>query len=170
MSSLVIPLVLGIFTVVITVYQLREAKIERREDRNESRNQRRQEENHQRQLATARYRDELLVAYITDMATLLQRNKGSLTSNEVTAIVARVKTLTVLRQLDAQRKTQIILFLYEAHQLTETRAHRPLDLSKAKLLDMDFRDLALNEKQLDSLSLTGVFISNATFIDVEMKH
>ncbi|CAF3938662.1 unnamed protein product [Rotaria sp. Silwood1] len=104
------------------------------------------------------------------MAELLQKANGSLTSIKVMATVARAKTLTVLRQLDAQRNTHILRFLYEAEQLTETYEHRSLDLSKVKLDDIDFRDLAINGKRLDQLSLTNMFLSNAVFTGIEMKH
>ncbi|CAF4333333.1 unnamed protein product, partial [Rotaria sordida] len=134
-SSLIIPLVLGIFTIVITFHQqkmireqrledLNESRYQRLEDLNELREQRQVEEEtanrsneFQRQLTTERYRDELLVAYINDMATLLEKRNGSLTADEVTATVARAKTLTILRQLDTQRNIQIVRFLYEAKQL-----------------------------------------------------
>ncbi|CAF4444406.1 unnamed protein product [Rotaria sp. Silwood2] len=187
-SSLIIPLVLGIFTVVITFHQQKMAREQRLEDLNESRHQRledfresrerRQVEEQtanrsnefQRQLATDRYRDELLVDYIKDMATLLEKSNGSLIADKVTATVARAKTLTVFRQLDAQRNIQIVRFLYEAEQLTEIHKNSSLDLSTAKLRDIDFRDAAINEKQLGQLSLIGIFLSNATFMGIEMEH
>ncbi|CAF5220336.1 unnamed protein product, partial [Rotaria magnacalcarata] len=156
---------------------LNESRHQRLEDFRESREQRQLEEKtpnrsneFQRQLATDRYRDELLVAYINDMATLLENSNGSLTADKVTATVARAKTLTVFRQLDAQRNIQIVRFLYEAEQLTEIHKNSSLDLSTAKFRDIDFRDAAINEKQLRQLSLIGIFLSNATFMGIEMEH
>ncbi|CAF5101196.1 unnamed protein product, partial [Rotaria magnacalcarata] len=81
-----------------------------------------------------------------------------------------VKTLNIFRQLDAQRNVHIIRFLYEAKQLTDTPENRSLDLSTAKLLDIDFRDAAVDGKQLDQLSLTGIFLSNVTFIGIKMSN
>ncbi|CAF1307610.1 unnamed protein product [Rotaria sordida] len=125
------------------------SRYQRLEDLNESREQRQVEEKaanqsneFQRQLTTERYRDELLVAYIKDMATLLEKSNGSLTADEVTATVARAKTLTIFRQLDAQRNIQIVRFLHEAKQLSGIHKNSSLDLSTAKLLDIDFRDAA----------------------------
>ncbi|CAF4438060.1 unnamed protein product, partial [Rotaria sp. Silwood2] len=74
------------------------------------------------------------------MGQLLANNSGSLTSNKVTATLARVKTLNVFRQLDPQRNIRIIRFLYEAEQLTEIHENSSLDLSTTKLIDIDFRD------------------------------
>ncbi|CAF5168968.1 unnamed protein product, partial [Rotaria sp. Silwood1] len=73
------------------------------------------------------------------MGRLLEKNNGSLTSNEVAATLARAKTLNIFRQLDAQRNIRIIRFLYEAKQLSEIHENRPLDLSTTKLPDIDFR-------------------------------
>jgi uncharacterized protein YjbI with pentapeptide repeats len=104
------------------------------------------------------------------MGELLKEYNGSLTSNEVMATLARAKTLNIFRELDPQRNVRIIRFLYEAKQLSETQKYPSLDLSTAKLCDMDFRDSAVNGKRLDHLSLTSIFLSNATFIGIEMKH
>ncbi|CAF1495751.1 unnamed protein product, partial [Rotaria sordida] len=149
---------------------LNESRYQRLEDLNELREQRQVEEKtanrsneFQRQLTTERYRDELLVAYINDMATLLEKSNGSLTADELTATVARAKTLTILRQLDTQRNIQIVRFLYEAKQLTGIHKNSSLDLSTAELRDIDFRYTAINTKKLNNLSLTGIFLSNATF-------
>ncbi|CAF1542387.1 unnamed protein product [Rotaria magnacalcarata] len=170
-SSLIIPVMLGVFTVVTTIHQqktareqrledLNESRHQRLEDLNESRYQRLQEENHQRDLATI----------VIDVANMFKKNNGSLTSDNVTATIARVKALTTFRQLDAQRNIQIIRFLYESGQLTKTAQRPSLDLSTAKFCNMDFRELAVNEKQLDELSLTGVALLNATFEDIEISN
>ncbi|CAF2031452.1 unnamed protein product, partial [Rotaria magnacalcarata] len=78
------------------------------------------------------------------------------------------------RQLDAHRNVQIIRFLYEAKQLTDTPENLSLDLSTAKLFDIDFRDAAVDAKpdvkKLDRISLAGMFLSNATFVDIQITH
>ncbi|CAF1480948.1 unnamed protein product [Rotaria sp. Silwood1] len=114
------------------------AREQRLEDLNESRYQRQREESRQGELATSQYQDELLVAYIKDMAKYLEKGNGSLTSNNVMATVARVKTLNIFRQLDPQRNVRIIRFLYEAGQLTKTQERPSLDISTAELRDIDF--------------------------------
>ncbi|CAM4755809.1 unnamed protein product [Rotaria magnacalcarata] len=173
LSSLLLPLVLGVFTLVISIQQQDAARQQRdleirlsSAERYESQQQRDLE----RTLDAQRYQNQLFDTYIQEMGKLLEKSNGSLTSNEVTATLARVKTLNIFRQLDAQRNVHIIRFLYEAKQLTDTPENRSLDLSTAKLLDIDFRDTAVDGKQLDQLSLAGIFLSNATFIDIKMSN
>ncbi|CAF1210003.1 unnamed protein product [Rotaria sordida] len=175
-SSLIIPLVFGIFTIVITFHQQKTAREQRLEDLNELREDRREEairannaNEFQRQLATDRYRDQLLAFYIQDMAAVLDKNNGSLTLNQVMGTVTRAKTLAVFRQLDTQRTIQIIRFLYESGQLWETDDRLSVDLSTAKLHDIDFRDIAINGENLIQLSLTGIFLSNTMFINITME-
>ncbi|CAF1549348.1 unnamed protein product [Rotaria magnacalcarata] len=163
-SSLLLPLALGVFTIVITFQQQSAAKQQRDDDREASKQQRDQEND----LDNKRYQNDRFDTYIQQMGKLLEKYNGSIKSSEVTATLARVKTLNIFRQLDAQRNVQIIRFLYEAKQLTDTPEDRSLDLSTAKLLDIDFRDAAVDGKQLDQLSLTGIFLSNATFIGIKM--
>ncbi|CAF4599917.1 unnamed protein product, partial [Didymodactylos carnosus] len=138
---------LGIFTVVITIHQQNAAAKQRAEDLNATLLQRIQElaiANNQseanRQMAIAqkeqekeRYQNDALAAYIKEMGELLKDSNGSLTSNPVTATVARVKTLNVFRQIDPPRKVHILRFLYEASQLTNIDQNPPLDLTTADL-------------------------------------
>jgi uncharacterized protein YjbI with pentapeptide repeats len=164
-SSLLVPLALGVCTVVITVNYQNAVKRQHEEDRNASQLQRELEKN----LSHERYHNNLFDVYIKDIGRVLDKYKGSITVNDATAPTVRVKTLNVFRQLDSQHNVRIIRFLHEAKQLTETDGRRPLDLSTTKLFHIDFRDVAVNEKQLDGLSLTNIFLSNATFIKIEMK-
>ncbi|CAF4619653.1 unnamed protein product, partial [Rotaria magnacalcarata] len=209
-SSLLLPLALGVFTIVITFQQQSAAKQQRDDDRNAAEQQRindrnaaeqqrindrnaaeqqrindrntsqqqrdqekqeagllrKQEENLDKQ----RYENGRFDAYIKEMGKLLKENNGSIISSQVAATLARVETLNIFRQLDAQRNVQIIRFLFEAKQLIDTPKDRSLDLSTAQLLDIDFRDTAVDGKQLDQLSLTGIFLSNATFIGIKMSN
>lgn len=168
-STLIVPLVLGVFTIVTTFHQQKLAREQRLEDLNESRSQRLREEQHQRELADTQYKDQLLVAYIKDLAELLETYNGSLTHDKTVANIARVKTLNIFRQLDAQRTIHIIRFLYEAGQLNSSPDHIPLDLSLAKLKDIDFRESAVNQRKLYFLSLPNAFLYNATFTELQMK-
>ncbi|CAF4429961.1 unnamed protein product, partial [Rotaria magnacalcarata] len=158
-SYLLLPIILGVFALVITLQQQQLLKQQHEEDREISALQREQDKFFNDQ----KYQNELLDTYINDMITLLKESNGSLTSNEITATIARIKTLDIFRQLDAQRNARIIRVLHDAKQLTETQEHSALDLSTAKLCDIDFRHMAINEKQLHELFLMGVFLSNASY-------
>ena len=111
LSSLMLPLMLGIFTIVITFQQQKVARQQRLEDKNESRLQREQDWNiaqlaqaAQNKATSDRYRDEVLVAYIKEIGDLLRENNGSLTQTALTHTLARVKTLNTIRQLDGPRQ------------------------------------------------------------------
>ncbi|CAM4982618.1 unnamed protein product [Rotaria socialis] len=188
MSSLLLPLSLGVFTIVITFQQQSAAQrqriedrdaaeLQRAEDRNASRLQREQDKQEaellrkqEKDLDKQRYENGRFDAYIQQMGKLLKESNGSIMSSQVTATLARIETLNIFRQLDPQRNVQIIRFLYEAKQLTDTPENPSLDLSTAKLLKIDFRDAAVNEKQLDQLSLRGIFLLKATFIGIKMSN
>lgn len=183
-SSLLLPLILGIFILALNFQQQDTARQQREldrylseVDRNASQLQREEDRMEasiirelERNLSDEKYQNERLDNYINAMAKLLKENNGSLTHNEVTANIARIKTLAIFRQLDLRRNIHVIRFLHEAKQLTEREEHLPLDLSTAQIVDIDFRDLAVNRKYFNNLFLTGVFLSNAKFTSIEMKH
>ncbi|CAF0973140.1 unnamed protein product [Adineta steineri] len=134
-SSLLLPLVLGVFTSIIAIQQQKLARQQRNEDRTASQ----LHLNQQKTLDTERYNNEIFDTYIREMAILLKENNGSLTDNDVTAIVARVKTLNIFRKLDSQRNARIIRFLHEAKQLPVSETHRAVDLSTTNLNDSEVR-------------------------------
>ncbi|CAF4926956.1 unnamed protein product [Rotaria socialis] len=176
-SSLLLPLTLGVFTVVLTFQPQSAAKQQRDGDREAAKQLRDQEKQdaellrkQDKDLDKQRYENGRFDAYIQQMGKLLEKYHGSIKSSEIAATLARVKTLNIFRQLEPQRNVHIIRFLYEAKQLTDTPENRSIDLSTAKLLDIDFRDTAVDGKQLDQLSLTGIFLLNATFIGIKMSN
>lgn len=164
-SSLLLPLALGVFTIIITFEQQKAAKQQRDEDRYASELQRQQD----KVLNDEAHKNEVLNNYIKDMAKLLDEKNGSLTSDRVTATVSRAKTLNTFRELDPQRSIRIIRFLHEVGQLNHQENYSPLDLSTAELHGIDFRESAINRKKLDNLSLIGMFLSDALFIGMEMN-
>ncbi|CAF2119766.1 unnamed protein product [Rotaria magnacalcarata] len=176
MSSLLLPLVLGVFTAIITIQRQSAAREQRNQDRNASDKQRLEDQMVAKQLrelegtlSDYRYKDDAFDAYIKEIDTMMQNNHGMLTSNLVTATITRAKTLTIFRRLDASRNIQIIQFLYEAGQLGEKNNQSALDISTAELREVDFRYLAINKKKLNDLSLAGIFLWNATFTRIEIS-
>lgn len=165
MSSLLLPLTLGIFTIIVTFHQQEVARQQRVEDRRASELQRELERN----LDEQRYKNNIFGDYIKEMGKLLKESNGSLTTDEVITTLSRANTLNIFRQLDGQRNTRIIRFLHEAKQLSETFEHVPLDLSTANLYDIDFRNLAIDGKKLTDFSLVGVFLSNITLFEMEIR-
>ena len=171
LSSLLLPLILGIFTVVITFEQQRITRQQWLADKNESRLQREQElqiaideRTVQTRMNQERCKDELLVAYIKEIGDMLQENNGSLTSNKLTHILARAKTINAIGQLDGFRQTLILRFLYEADQLTITDRYDTLDISTAQFVNIDYEKFK-EISQMKHISLTGVHLLNCTFVN-----
>jgi len=171
LSSLLLPLILGIFTVVITFEQQRITRQQWLADKNESRLQREQElqiaideRTVQTRMNQERCKDELLVAYIKEIGDMLQENNGSLTSNKLTHILARAKTINAIGQLDGFRQTLILRFLYEADQLTITDRYDTLDISTAQFVNIDYEKFK-EISQTKNISLTGVHLLNCTFVN-----
>ena len=80
-SSLILPLVLGIFTVISASNQQKE--VIRQQERGVSLRQQeweisKSQNELQRQMTADRYRDDLLVTYTKDISVLLKENSGSL--------------------------------------------------------------------------------------------
>lgn len=197
LGSMLLPFSLGVFTVVITLYQQNVATQQRIEDRKVAREQREQDLNisrEQRQhdldmlalqrvldlnisreqreqdkaIADDRLRDTILLNYFNDMAALLKENNGTLTANPVIATIARAKTLTVIQQLDSVRNTHLIKFLYEAKQLIN--GANPLDLSGADLSEVNFTNVKNYHQNIRSLSLAGALLRNSSFALVDLSN
>jgi uncharacterized protein YjbI with pentapeptide repeats len=180
LSSLVIPLLFGVITIIVTLRQQNQSDRHWNERMNFSRQQQLDDNiksQKQRQLdrdiakmhqearskiAIDQYRNRVFLDYIKEISVLLKESNGSLTSNSLTHAIARVKTLTVLQQLDGLRQRHVINFLYEARQLTNTNESNALDISTADLANIYFEQSSwlLCENKI---SLAGVFLQNSMF-------
>ena len=112
---------------------------------------------------TDNQREAALQAYIDKMSELLLKehlgceltSKGKLTPEEEEARkIARVRTLTVLPRLDANRKRSVLQFLYESHLIDKDK--RIIDLHGA-----DFGGANLNGANLDGAGLNGADLNGA---------
>ena len=184
-SSLLLPLALGVFTVVITVEQQKAAQKQRDEDRVAAQLQRQQDQlaselqrKLERNLTEKRYQDDVFDTYIRDLATLLKDGDGSLTEKPVIATVSTLKTLNIFRQLDPSRNTRIIRFLHETKALTVINGSGPLDLSSAELETIDFRylirqgslkDLFFNPALLESAIFKNSIMLNVNFVGTKFN-
>lgn len=213
-SALLLPLMLGVFTIVITIEQQRVSKEQREQDLAELRLQREQDLNnsmlqraldrqiakeqreqderrrlqdlsiseskrlqddelaakqrdllekqraHELAIETQRHQDTLLVAYMNEVGALIEKNNGSLGANPLIATLVRVKTLTLARQIDSTRNTQVVQFLYESGQLT--KGHQPLDIRGAEFSGINL-SAAAYPLSMRGLHLVGARLSNASF-------
>ncbi|CAF1416458.1 unnamed protein product [Adineta ricciae] len=185
-SSLILPLMLGIFTVVITLHQQNISMKQRREDHEIARNQRLEDRNEShlqrvqelhvlamqyeidRNMSNDRYKDEILSTYMRNMGELFERNNGSLTCNPTVKILARAKTLNAIRQLDGSHNMHVIRFLFESGQLFHKNECPPLDISTALLVNLEFGSLTISP-EIEYMILTGVFFIDCTFHDMTIE-
>ena len=123
-----------------------------------------QQRAHEMYKETMRRRDSLMTTYIQEMNVLIEQHNGTPTKNPWTAILMRVKSLTLIRQLDAERNSRVVYFLYAAGLLTDRQYPPPLDLSEAELDGIDLSDWIFKQPMRD-LSLAGAFLRNASFVD-----
>ncbi len=175
LSSLVIPLIFGLITIVLTLNQQKGADRRWGEHMNISREQKLQDESrsqkkidHEWKIAINQYRNKVFLNYMKEMGVLLKESKSLLTNNPLTHTIARFKTLTVLRQLDGLRQQHVIRFLYEARQLTNTNESNALDISTAELIDIHY-DTSSWFLRRGNISLAGVFLQNSTFREIILQ-
>ena len=145
------------------------SRIQREESSNISRMQREQDwkmsqtaQNHTNEIANYQYRNKVFLDYMKDIGSLLEKNKGSLTNKSLPHILARVKTLNVLQHLNGLQQRDVIRFLSEAKQLTNTNKSIALDISSAKLSSIYF-DQSSSFLTRENVSLAGVHLHKCMF-------
>jgi uncharacterized protein YjbI with pentapeptide repeats len=107
----------------------------------------------EREIAMDRQREVALQAYLDHMAELLIQEQIRTSENQEIRNVARIRTLTVLRGLDDERKGTVLLFLKESGLI-----NRPaiVDLRGA-----NFDDVSLVNPDLEGITLRQVSLVHA---------
>lgn len=170
-SSLILPLVLGIFTVISASNQQNDVIRQRERDvslRRQELDIANKQSDLQQQMNVKRYQDELLVAYMKDTSEVLEKHNGSLTSSSLIAALARAKAFSTIRQLDGLRNSLIIRFLYEAGQLTTTNQSTALDISTVQLANID-ASVFKTVPQIGTLTLAGALMRNCTLNNTSLR-
>ncbi|CAF4050618.1 unnamed protein product [Rotaria sp. Silwood1] len=141
-------IVFGVFTIIFTLQQNQAARENRKQDQQQA--------------------DELSVRttfenYINDISTLLLNRKFN-RSNPEHLLHIRVKTMTVLRHVDANRKRDVILFLYESRLLRSDQPdNERLSLVDGNLSDVHFIGTLSALLQLSHLYIPGIYAPNIIF-------
>src|SRR5712692_1835431 len=105
-------------------------------------------------------REAALQAYIDNMLELLlAKNLRSSTEDEEVQKIARVRTLTVLRRLDAERKGSVLQFLQESGLIGKDK--RVIHLTGANLIGANLIGANLSGANLSGAYLSGVVLSGA---------
>jgi uncharacterized protein YjbI with pentapeptide repeats len=116
----------------------------------------------EQQIALDKQREELLQAYLDRMSELLLKEK--LRSSEADAEVrnvARVRTITVLNQLDARRTSYVFAFLREAGLISTTPNDNVVSLIEADLHGVNWSHANLREVNLSGTNLSGANLTEA---------
>ena len=110
-------------------------------------------------------REAALQAYLDHMSELLlAQNLRHATADEEVRKIARVRTLTVLRRLDAERKGSVLQFLHESTLLGKEGPLLDLtgaDLSRAHLSRADLSGANLSHANLSRADLSRADLSEA---------
>src|SRR5829696_10059647 len=107
----------------------------------------------ERELAERRAQDEALQAYLDQMSTLmLEKDLRKSKEDSEVRTLARARTLTVIRRVDASRKDEIMQFLLEADLVHRVDGSAPvIGLGRADL----------GEAFLSAADLSGADLSSA---------
>jgi len=124
------------------------------------------------QIAADQQQETTLKTYLDDMSNLLLNNKllGSQPGDAVRQ-VARERTLTALRRLDANRNRIVLQFLQDANLIG---AENPIidlgwvDLSGDNLSDAILSDVNLSDAILSDVNLSDAILSSANLSDVNL--
>ena len=185
-AAVIIPLVIAVATIFITIQQNALNKANRENDIDLAQKQREQDlflanrtreqdrelntrQRHQEQtLADHQRQDLLLDNYIREISQLLLSANFTLTRT-VREFIVRPQTMAVLRQLNAKRKTEVILFLFESGLLT--RGNDPISLVGANLdeINFDVEEDSLSHSYLFHLALPGTSLVNASFRNRQLR-
>jgi len=142
LELLIVPLVLILIGLAFSVQQ--EARQQQFEDERAAT---------ERELEEQRAQDLALQAYLDQMSLLLLEDL----SDPKLRTLARARTLTVLRRLDANRKEEVMRFLSEADLVSGDRGKDPVIV----LNGADLRDVDLSGADLHGADLYGADLSYA---------
>jgi uncharacterized protein YjbI with pentapeptide repeats len=135
----------------------------------------RAERRNEQAIAHDRFSENALQTYLTQMSGLLLEqnlalageNDAEREAREVARTVARMRTLTALRQLDPARKAVVLGFLWDARLI-----RRHLERAEPPVIDLrgaDLRDARLRSAQLRGASLRGADLSGADMRNASLR-
>lgn len=136
----------------------------------------RSERNNEREIATDRQQEAALQSYIDRIADLLLEDKLLTSENTEMLSIAKIRTLTVLRGLNATRNDMVLRFLRDVG-LTDKKESDFLlnaNLQGARLENVDLENLNLQGANLQGANmrganLRGVNLRGANLINVNLQ-
>src|SRR5260221_391892 len=110
-------------------------------------------------IALDKQREDLLQAYLDRMSELLLEKKLATSPSEEESNVARVRTISLLFQLDARRIGYVFAFLREAGLMSAYSDSRIVSLSQGNLNKIDLSQANLSEANLSEANLSEANLS-----------
>ncbi|CAF1175613.1 unnamed protein product, partial [Adineta ricciae] len=163
MSAVLIPLLLGAFTIVLAIQQDSIAQ----ENRNTDLRIAAKEHEQNLELTIDEQRNQQLVNFINYMSELLLEKNFSLNKQILKSII-RPKTLATLRQLDETRKVYLLRFLHESELLS---VNKPTYLS---LYTANLSHICLGtsgiQTDMRSTSLAGAYMYKSTITSTSFDY
>jgi uncharacterized protein YjbI with pentapeptide repeats len=121
-----------------------------------------------REIADQRRQDDTLQAYLDDMSELLQdKNLHDAHPGDKLSVLARARTLPVMRGFDTGRKRVIVQFLYEAGLIDRDR--RVINLDRADLIEAGLNELYLKDADLSGTFLYRAYLRESTLIHTNLS-
>nr|AEN94407.1 pentapeptide repeat family protein [Adineta vaga] len=157
--SALIPLTIGLFTVITTIQQQKSATAQREQDKQDALLLRQQSDLQAENL----HKEKVYATYLDDVSELFTMN-----NSKDTLMKIRAKTLATLRQLDMDRKKHLLLFLYDSELIyhsPEKTISSVLRVDEADLNGVYFRGTVDASCSFMYLYLHYVYLSNASFIN-----
>ncbi|CAF1308460.1 unnamed protein product [Didymodactylos carnosus] len=163
---ILVPLTIGVATTISTVQQIKLNQQNRQNDIEIGKQEREQGS----KIADNSEKERILASYLTYISNLfLEKNITAFDIDSITSTIVRAKTLSTIRQLDIERKHQVILFLYETQLIRIADTVYPIiNLNNVELDNLDLSLPKSNEKlypqyEIMQLAFRGVSLRNSSF-------
>jgi uncharacterized protein YjbI with pentapeptide repeats len=166
LGVLAIPVVAGIGAAWFSSVQQQRDQRLTREQHTHDQNLAEQQANLEREITLDKQREEALQAYIDKMSELLLREhlSESTEKDDDARKMARARSLTLLRKLDAYRKRTVLQILYESRLIYKDNCI--VDLNNADLRGANLRGIDLRRADLRGIDLRGTKLNGANLSEV----
>jgi hypothetical protein len=179
LQLLIVPLALAIIAVLFNLASTRtdqKIAMQRYEQDKQIATQRYEQDQH---IALDKQREDLLQTYLDHMSELLlEKQLHSPTPPDEARNVARVRTITILSQLDTRRIGYVFAFLREAGLMSTTSESivslkqanlNTINFSQAQIDRVDLRDANLSKANLSKADLTYANLSEAILQEADLS-
>jgi uncharacterized protein YjbI with pentapeptide repeats len=121
----------------------------------------------QLEIESQRAQEVALQTYLDRMTELLiEKNLAATQAHDPVRELARARTLTTLKQLDGRRKGLLLLFLFEAHLISNPV---PVIWLAGPVTDVNSPDPPLSQADLSEAQLSGLYLDDVALTRVNLN-